>query len=110
MNLLLPNTEIREVCAQRRIKLRELRHNFAHEVKLLRLTIRERAKHRAVHDREDGSGCADAKRQCEDGHGSEARISCQHTNAKSEVLPEREQVTPPAFCEKQTPRTVPRIR
>ena len=73
------------------------------------LRVRQRLHKNGIHGAEDRSVGADAQRQCEHGDGSEAWSFRQHANAKSEVLPESEQVTPPASCLEQTARTVPKI-
>ena len=61
MNLLLPDAEVGQVRAKSWGKLCKLWHNLPHDVKLLGFTIVERAKQRAIHNREDGGVRAHAE-------------------------------------------------
>src|SRR6266571_2444006 len=99
MDLLLPNAEIRQVCVQLGTRLRKLRHNLAHQVKLLRFGVGKRAKQGAVHYREDGGIGADAEGKRDDGDGREAGRLAEHARGEAEVLEGGlEERQPPAFA------------
>lgn len=95
----LPDAEVGQVGVQCGIKLRQLRHNLAHDVKLLRLGIGKRTKQRAIYDREDGGVCADPEREGEDSDKGEAGGFAEHAQGEANVLNDT--------C-KETPRCISR--
>jgi hypothetical protein len=63
-----------------------VRVDHAHELR--RLRVGQRAKHRGVHDRENGRVEADAEREREDGHGGKARALAESPQRVTDVLEE----------------------
>ena len=81
----LPDAEIRQVGGKRGIGLAQLRDDFAHQVKLLRLAIGKRPQQHAVHHRENGGVGADAEREREHRYGGEAGILAQHAQTIANI-------------------------